>query len=112
MLEAAGDVSHDAIKERPEARAPGGIHPRKGTPLAEAVDEHILDGIVDLPGERTAAPPREQVSQLLVALGVLPDLPLLARHDLVELVLPSQFAFSPDEDRSGPGQLPILRFRS
>src|SRR5262249_42583056 len=55
-LDAAGHVPHDADQERPEGRDAIGLRPREHAAGAEALDEDVLDGVVDLDDPGRPAP--------------------------------------------------------
>src|SRR6185503_19069486 len=56
LLEPEGDVADDGEQERAELVGGGALHPPERAVLAEALDEGLLDRVVDLGGSGTAAP--------------------------------------------------------
>jgi hypothetical protein len=61
-LEALGRARHHAVEEGPEAASTLGISAFEDPTLAEAVEEDLLHRVIDLASERSARPPRPQVS--------------------------------------------------
>lgn len=60
-LEPPGDVADDAVQEGAEVGHPAGPGRRQDTALTEALDEHILSGVVRLGSRRRVAPAGGQV---------------------------------------------------
>src|SRR5262249_34372682 len=61
-LEPSGDASDDAIEEGADARPPAGLDGLQHAALAEALDEHLLRGVVEVFLQRRAAPAGGEVT--------------------------------------------------